>query len=331
MSHSAHPALPLPPASRWGAAGRFLTGEGLAVFLLTALVGYEAFVLLTIFGPTEGGWLGDFVRDFQLWCYRGDPRSGGISWLAVTVMMFEPVFVVGVAGLLWRQKFAQLRRLAVWRRHRAAAISALVLVAGGAGGLVFYAQADAARALILPPFPGESIRVHLALPDIPLVDQKGAAFRFADLRGRVVLVTGVYAACTTSCPQIFLELHKILGELPAAERAKLSIVALSLNPEYETTDLMDAVATARGLTHPEFRYVNGRDPAAMHGLLTDLQFSAVRDPQTGIIDHANLFLLVDRTNHIAYRFSLDPRQRAWLRAGLRALLQESDVLPARTS
>ena len=42
----------------------------------------------------------------------------------------------------------------------------------------------------VPPFPGERIRVQLAVPDVPLVDQKGAAFRFADLRGQVVLVTG---------------------------------------------------------------------------------------------------------------------------------------------
>ena len=35
----------------------------------------------------------------------------------------------------------------------------------------------------------ERIRVQLALPDVPLFDQKGNAFRFADLRGRVVLVT----------------------------------------------------------------------------------------------------------------------------------------------
>ena len=64
-----------------------LRAAGLLVFLLTALAGYEAFLLVTIFGPTKGGWLGDFVRDFQLWCYRGDPRTCGLSWLAVSVMM----------------------------------------------------------------------------------------------------------------------------------------------------------------------------------------------------------------------------------------------------
>ncbi len=303
-------------------AARFLTGPGLLVFLLTALVGYEAFLLVTIFGPTDGGWLGDFVRDFQLWCYRGDPRTGGISWLAVSVMMAEPIFVVGIAALLWRQAFIHLLAPAVWLAHARAALGAFALTVVGAGGLVYYARTDAVRAQVLPPFPGERIRVQLALPDTPLTDQKGATFHFADLRGRVVLITGVYAACTTTCPEIFLELKQLLGELPATERAGLSVVALSLNPEYETAALMDAVAEARGLRHPEFRYVNGQRPAEMHDLLTHLQFSATRNPQTGVIDHANLFLLVDRTNHIAYRFTLDPRHRAWLRTGLRDLLRE---------
>ena len=218
--------------------------------------------------------------------------------------------------------FFQLSSPRIWLAHFRASALAAVVIAGCVGGLVYYARTDATAAKILPPFPGERIRVRLDLPDVPFVDQKGAAFRFADLRGRVVLVTGVYSACTTACPEIFLELKKILAELPPVERADLSVVALSLNPEYETTELMGAVAEGRGFTHPEFRYVNGEQPAAMHDVLTRLQFSATRNPANGVIDHANLFLLVDRDNHIAYRFTLDPRHRAWLREGLRALLRE---------
>lgn len=322
---------PAPPAAaaRPGPAGAgFFTGPGLLVFLGSALAAYEAFLLVTIFGPTEGGWLGDFVRDFQLWCYRGDPRTGGVSWLAVSVMVLEPVFVVGVTALLWRGVLSQLGHAHTWRTHRRAAAAGVAVIAASVAGLVWYARQDATRALILPPFPGESIRVQLALPEVPLADQTGAPFRFADLRGRVVLVTGVYAACTTACPEILQEIKVLLGELPPAERAGLSVVALSLNPEYETTELMGAVAAGQGFTHPEFRYVNGPDPAAMHDMLTRLQFSATRDPRTGIIDHANLFLLVDRANLIAYRFTLDPRHRAWLRAALRSLLAESHADPS---
>lgn len=302
--------------------GRFFTGPGLLVFLVAALAGYEAFLLLTIFGPTEGGALGAFVRDFQLWCYRGDPRTGGVSWTAVSVMLIEPLFVVAVAAVLWRSACRELRRPRVWFAHARAAVAGLGLVGACVAGLVFYARAENAAVAALPPFPGERIRVQLPVPDTPLVDQKGAAFRLADLRGQVVLVTGVYATCSTACPEIFQELQAVLAELPPSERAQLRVVALSLNPEYETAALMDAIAEGRGFAYPEFRYVNGERPAGMHDLLTRLQFSATRDPRTGIIDHANLFLLLDRRGQIAFRFTLDPRHRPWLRDGLRHLLRE---------
>ena len=120
-------SAPAAPAHVDSPGERFLTGPGLLVFLFTALAAYEAFLLLTIFGPTEGGLLGDFVRDFQLWCYRGDPRTGGISWLAVSVMMFEPIFVVGVAALLWRGTFARLKSPGLWLTHARAAVAAMVL------------------------------------------------------------------------------------------------------------------------------------------------------------------------------------------------------------
>ena len=166
-----------------------------------------------------------------------------------------------------------------------------------------------------------------AAPDVAFTTLQGQNFRTADLRGQVVLVTGVYAACSTTCPEIFAEVQALLGEFSPAERADLRVVALSLNPEYETTVIMDAMAQGKGFTYPEFRYVNGRAPAEMHDMLKRLQFSVTRNPQTGALDHANLFLLVDRSGRIAYRFTLDPRHRAWLRAGLRALLQETHVAP----
>lgn len=310
-----------PPPAVASAGTRFFTGPGLLVFLGSALAAYEAFLLLTIVGPTGDGALGGFVRDFQQWCYQGDPRTGGVSWPAVSVMLLEPVFVVLVAVVLWREAVAQLRRPSVWLRHFRAAAAGLGVVTVAVAGLVVYAQADR-PADELPPFPGERIRVQLAVPDQPLVDQKGTPFRLADLRGQVVLVTGVYAACSTACPEIFKELRAVLGELPAADRAGLRVVALSLNPEYETAEIMDAMAGAQGLAYPEFRYVNGERPDEMRNLLTRLQFSATRDPETGIINHANLFLLLDREGNIAFRFTLDPRHRAWLREGLLHLLRE---------
>lgn len=329
-THAPAPAACPAPAHVDSPGERFLTGPGLLVFLFAALAAYEGFLLLTIFGPTGGGLLGDFVRDFQLWCYRGDPRTGGISWLAVSVMMLEPVFIVVAAVVLWRKVMVQLRDPRLWLAHARAAAAGFGVIAVCVAGLVYYARLDAVRAQELPPFPGERIRVNLAVPDVPLLDQSGVDFRLADLQGQVVLVTGVYAACSTSCPEIFKEVQALLTEFTTAERAGLRVVALSLNPEYETTEIMAAMAEGRGFSYPEFRYVNGRDPAEMRDVLKRLQFSVTRDPETGILDHANLFLLIDRSGRIAYRFTLDPRHRAWLRDGLRQLLIESDAhVPAQ--
>ncbi len=310
-------------APRFAPGTRFFTGRGLLVFLAAALVAYEAFLLLTIFGPTKGGWLGDFVRDFQLWCYRGDPRTGGVSWMAVSAMLLEPLFVVFVAAVLSRDGCLDLwHHPRAWLQHARAAAAGLGVVGVCAAGLVFYARSAQARLDVLPPFPGESIRVALPVPATALVDQKGTPFRLADLRGSVVLVTGIYATCTVSCPEIIKETRVLLDELTPEERVGLRVVALSLNPEYETALIMDGMAQGYGFTHPEFRYVNGERPDEMHDLLTRLQFSAVRNTQTGVIDHANLFLLIDRRGDIAYRFTLDPRHRAWLREALRSLLKE---------
>ncbi len=309
--------------TRAARAGRFFTGPGLVVFLFTALTAYEGFLLFTLLWPTDAVWLGGFVRDFQIWCYRADPRTGGMSWTAVSIMLLEPLFVVGVATILWRGTVAQLRHLSTWRAHATAAAIALAAIAASIAGLIVYARIDTARAEALPPFPGQAIRVALPLPAVPLVDQKGATFNFSDLRDQVVLITGVYAACSTACPAIFEEIHQLLSEFTPAERASLRVVALSLNPEYETRELMDGVTTARGFTYPEFRYVNGEKPAAMLELLSQLNFARVRNPETGVIDHVNLFLVVDRAGRIAYRFNLDARHRPWLRESLRSLIQEN--------
>jgi protein SCO1 len=49
----------------------------------------------------------------------------------------------------------------------------------------------------------------------------------------------------------------------------------------------------------------------------------VRNAETGLIDHANLFLVIDRQGRVAYRFTLGDRQEQWLVSALRLLLAET--------
>ena len=137
----------------------------------------------------------------------------------------------------------------------------------------------------------------------------------------MTLVTGVYALCSTTCPEILIQVAELLETLPPKARGGLQVMAFSLNPEYDTAELMGAVAEAYGFVYPEFRYLNG-EAEAIRPVLRDFQFSPRRNPETGIVDHANLFILVDAEGRVAYRFNLDRRHRGWLRDATISLLEE---------
>jgi len=301
-------------ASAWR---RFFIGAGLPIFLFTAVAVYEAALLALIFSPLETGWLGEFALQFKIWCFSYDPRTGGMEWSAVGMMVLEPIFVVGVAALLWRRALADQRWRSWWRAAVAGAGLAMVAI-----GSVVALGRPAAADEVLPPFPGERIRTRLVPSPFAFVDQTGQPCALADLRGRVVLITGIYAMCSTTCPLILRETRGLLDTLPPEVRARVSVLALSLNPEYDTTALMAGVAAGYGFEHPEFRYLNG-PPAILHDVLERLQFARVKNPATGVIEHANLLLLVDAEGLIAYRFNLNPRHQAWLREAIVALATEA--------
>jgi protein SCO1/2 len=308
---------------------RFFLGAGLPVFLLAAVLVYEAFLLALVFAPEGEGWWGAFAREFRIWCFSYDPRTGGMEWSAVGMMVLEPLFVVIVAIVLWRHALGTLRSVAVLLSHWPPAVAGMGAAAAAALLLLSFGGVNTEQ--VLPPFPGERIRTQLIPPAFRLTDQTGRECRLEDLRGRVVLITGIYAMCATSCPQILIETRKVIESLPPESRDRLSVVALSLNPEYDTSELMAGLAAGYGFAYPEFRYLNG-DPALMHDLLEQLQFARVRNPENGLIDHANLFILLDAHGAIAYRFNLIPRHQAWLREGIVSLTAEAATLgPARVA
>ncbi len=295
----------------------FFVGAGLPVFLLAASAVYESFLLALVFAPAGSGWWGEFAQEFKIWCFSYDPGTGGMEWSAVGMMLLEPLFIVAAAVLLWREALRRVRWRASWRPAFAGAVVAVL----AAVSLLAVDRRSRVEDP-LPPFPGERIRTRITPPAFRLVDQLEREVGLEDLRGRVVLMTGVYAACATTCPEILIETRRLLDTLPAPARARVSVLALSLNPEYESTSIMAGMAAGYGFQHPEFRYLNG-EPGLMHGLLEQLQFARVRNPRTGAIDHANLLILIDARGEIAYRFNLNPRHQGWLREAVLQLTAEA--------
>ena len=310
---------PAPVACRiTSAASRFLAGGKFAAFCLFALVFYQVFVAVMAFSPpVSSGLWADFIEDFRIRCFRGDPASGWMDMSSVWIMVSEPFALEAILLLFWWRPLREL-----WTSRRRAFLStgsaAVILVAAIAISLLGLGRARPGNAAFA--FPAERIRTALPMPSFALVDQNDVEITPEKLKGRVVLVTAVYASCTTACPMMLSNIRKALNELPAEDRAELVVVAISLNPEIDTRPVREMISRSYNF-ESKFHFLNG-DPAQVNALLADLGVSRTRDEKTGEIVHSSLFMLLDRQGRIAYRLSASAAEQSWYASAVRGLVAE---------
>lgn len=287
--------------------------------VLFVLAFYELLLVALLAAPEAGGALGAFARDFKIWCFGYDPATSRVQPMYVVMMLTEPLALTATMLVVWwrplRQVVTQAPRLLVpW----ACAAFALVLTAGvllGAVGTPGPSDGEL-------PFPAERLRTAHLPPGFSLTDHTGAPVSLESLRGRVVLLTAVYASCGLTCPMIMGQAKRAVAQLAPEEQANLTVVGITLDPEHDTPEVLAQMAAAQEVRAPQFRLATG-EPGAVNALLDALQVARTRNPETGVIDHVNLFVVVDRSGRIAYRFSLGERQERWLESALRLLLRET--------
>jgi len=71
-------------------------------------------------------------------------------------------------------------------------------------------------------------------PALALRNYLGTPVNIDAYRGKAVLVTFLYTHCPDVCPLIASKLHTALGQMPAAERREVQIIAVSVDPRGDT-------------------------------------------------------------------------------------------------
>lgn len=289
------------------------------VFALSLVVGMTAMMVAILFIPNAPEGLGAFAEDFKVWCFGYDPATGRFESMYVVMMVLQPIILGTILlGVWWRP----LREgLATARRQMAGWSSVpLVLVAISGATFPFLGWTSEARGEL--PFPAERLRMAHTPPAIDLVNQRGERVTLDAMRGKVVIVTAVYASCGLACPSIMAQSKRVVNALPPERRDDVRVVGVTLDPERDDVARLARMAEAQHVEAPLFNLVTGASPE-VNATLDALQIARRLDPETGIIDHANLFLLVDRKGRLAYRFTLGDRQERWLATALGVLLAEA--------
>lgn len=282
---------------------------------LSALGAFELLLVVMLLVPSSADALGAFAEEFRTWCFGWDPATGKMEWAYVAMMMAHPVVIGGLVAAVWWRPLREARARSLLPYFGSAAL----LVVGATSSLVLLSNDAEASEL---PFPAEELRTELPAPVFELSNQEGDRVRLADLRGEVVVLTGVYATCGHTCPLIMQQLERAIGALEPAAQKQVRAVLVTLNPEHDDQQVLRDLAARHEVSAPQYQFLTGPVPE-VNRALDELQIARKKDPHSGVIDHANLFIVLDRTGRIAYRFTLGERQERWLAQALRILVRES--------
>lgn len=185
------------------------------------------------------------------------------------------------------------------RRNLFGGLAPLVL-GGAALGAVATRSAlgDPSRGPALPGGPAAKpaprFRGSTAIPNTPVVDQNGRAFRFYDdlVKDRVVLLNFFFTSCGDTCPLVTENLRKVQDLLGDRMGRDVFMLSVTLQPELETPAILKDYAKLWDVG-PGWSFLTGR-PAEIEALRRGMGFASadpeddlVLDNHTGMLRYGN--------------------------------------------
>ncbi|MBI5169627.1 MAG: SCO family protein [Candidatus Eisenbacteria bacterium] len=151
------------------------------------------------------------------------------------------------------------------------------------------------------PLPADWPRTAKPVPAFALVDQAGARFTQDDLAHGPVVLSFVFAHCTTVCPMLVRTLEGAREELGGTP---VRMALVTLDPWRDTPAALPGLAATFRV--PEGARLLSGAPEAVCALLDTLGVARARDLRTGDVSHAPLVMVLDADGRIAYTFQNPP-------------------------
>lgn len=307
----------------------FFSSWRFPVFALSVLLFFALLVGAAAMIPVSDTAIGTFAEEFKTWCLGYDPATGEMETIYLVMFIVQPAMIGFFIWVFWYQPLMHLVKNGV-RRSVPYILTGFILVSVIGSTLPsFYSNAgDGAW-----PFPAEQLRTEIDTPDFTLVNQHRQRISLDDYRGQVVMITAIYASCAETCPLILKQARRVFNRLTEEESGKVHLMALTMNPAKDTPRMLKMIAENYQLTAPNQHLLTG-DAKRVNGILDRLNIPR-RRREDGAIDHANIFILVDKKGKIAYRLTIGERQEEWLLKATRLLTEEpqtvTKTLPAPSS
>ena len=136
--------------------------------------------------------------------------------------------------------------------------------------------------------------------DFQFNNQNGTPISNADYAGKVYLVEFFFSTCPTICPRMNSNLVDIQNTFP--NRTDFGIASFTINPDYDTQEVLKAYAQNYGVTNPNWHFLTGEKDAIYDLANTGFNlYAAEVEVADGGFEHSGNFALIDKEGYIRSR------------------------------
>ena len=136
--------------------------------------------------------------------------------------------------------------------------------------------------------------------DFKFSNQDGVMISNADFEGKVYLVEFFFSTCPTICPKMNRNLVDIQNTFP--DRPDFGIASFTINPEYDTQEVLKTYAENYGITNPNWHFMTGNKDAIYNLANTGFNlYAAEVEGADGGFEHSGNFALIDKQGYIRSR------------------------------
>jgi protein SCO1 len=193
-------------------------------------------------------------------------------------------------------------------------VSAVVVAGcqGGANEREHKAAAEVVR--IELDGPGDDLPELGTIADFRLTDQRAAAFTGESVAGQPWLAAFMFTRCPTICPQITARMREV-QTLAKQKQVPLRLVSFSVDPDFDTPEVLKAYADKYGVDQASWSFVTGDNAVirgtAEYGFKLSVEGTASASaPGFGISHGSHLVLLDGKRTIRGYYRSSEPESVA---------------------
>src|SRR5688572_12364903 len=137
-------------------------------------------------------------------------------------------------------------------------------------------------------------------PTFTLTTQDDKRLSLEELRGKVVVVTFIFASCTDTCPLLTAKMATLQSRLGADFGTRAFFVSVTVDPERDTPEVLKRYAEAHGAKLDGWAFVTGT-PAEIREVTQRYAVFNKKTPR-GNVDHTFLTSLVDRNGTLRVQY-----------------------------